>query len=216
MTEMIFNTILWYVIADLFNTIFICKEWNAKQRWFTIHFIFNMINVVFTFPDMIDLFANPLAVEFKYGCVHPSCLVMALHVYHGTSFNLNYIDKLHHSVMCSLLLFPYIFSGFPYVLSYSNAAMFFICGLPGGIDYFMMAYTAFGFMDPINEKRINMFLNTWIRSIGIMFCVFTLYINYIYGHFTNLPVTLITMNILTWNAQYFSQETAVSYGRTLK
>ena len=43
--------------------------------------------------------------------------------------------------------------------------LFFICGLPGMIDYGMLAI---GY-DRREEKRINTYLNNYLRSPGIIF-----------------------------------------------
>ena len=44
--------------------------------------------------------------------------------------------------------------------------VFFICGLPGGVDYAMLSAVRYGFMDELTEKYINTHLNTWIRIPG--------------------------------------------------
>ena len=43
----------------------------------------------------------------------------------------------------------------------ANTYFFFICGLPGMIDYFMLGLAKLGKLDIMEEKRINAFLNVW-------------------------------------------------------
>jgi hypothetical protein len=45
-----------------------------------------------------------------------------------------------------------------------NFCLFFICGVPGGIDYAMLVAVKMNMMKPIREKKINVHLNTWIRA----------------------------------------------------
>jgi hypothetical protein len=39
-----------------------------------------------------------------------------------------------------------------------NAVNFFICGLPGGLDYFLLSLVKLGLIDKIVEKRANLWL----------------------------------------------------------
>lgn len=218
----IIATVGWLLLAHVVNSILVfltingtLRKWNEKTRWFAIHTIFNLINVILTLPDTILLLKDPLNTTYTYPSIHPTCLVMSLHLYHVYGFRLNYIDKLHHGVMCALLLLTYVHYYEPKAIGFTNAVLFFVCGLPGGIDYYLMTQVSLGNMDTIQEKSINVFLNTWIRSVGIMYCVFTTYINYIYGYYGNPFVTGAVIIVLAWNAQYFSQLTAIAYGQRL-
>jgi len=56
-----------------------------------------------------------------------------------------------------------------------NVLAFFISGLPGGLDYYMLSAVKAGKMKKFTEKRVNCSINTWIRGPGITgFCVMVL------------------------------------------
>ena len=47
---------------------------------------------------------------------------------------------------------------------------FFVCGLPGGLDYVLLSLMKFGAIEKITEKRYNMWLQTGIRWPGVLWC----------------------------------------------
>ena len=52
-----------------------------------------------------------------------------------------------------------------------NVLCFFISGLPGGLDYLLLAGVKAGRVAAYTEKRLNCSINTWIRGPGITaFC----------------------------------------------
>jgi len=59
--------------------------------------------------------------------------IIFLHIYHMIFFNCNYDDVFHHLVFVGIGSFTIFFFENGY---YSALSHFFICGLPGGIDYF--------------------------------------------------------------------------------
>ena len=88
--------------------------------------------------------------------------MLILHGYHMLLFeNLRAIDYIHHVVMMIVLMLGYIMN----VGIYMSYFLFFICGLPGMIDYGMLAIGH----NRREEKRINSYLNNYIRSPGIIF-----------------------------------------------
>ena len=56
-----------------------------------------------------------------------------------------------------------------------NILPFFISGVPGGVDYVLLTLVKEGYMRPIREKRMNCWINCWVRAPGIIcFIVLTL------------------------------------------
>jgi len=48
-----------------------------------------------------------------------------------------------------------------------NFNFLFVCGIPGGLDYFMLVRVKEGLMKPLEEKRINTLVNfTFSWTIG--------------------------------------------------
>merc|ERR1711935_516630 len=50
----------------------------------------------------------------------------------------------------------------------ANFQAFFISGMPGGIDYFLLGLLKLGLISPLCEKRVNSSLNVWLRVPGIL------------------------------------------------
>jgi hypothetical protein len=183
---------------------------QRKEKWVLIHGIVNGFVVCFTVSDTWNYFACPTCIhqsENAYAVIY----VLVLHIYHLVCFTCQRLDYIHHFVMCSLLGIPLYVQGHE-MFAYTNFILFFTCGLPGGIDYYNMYRVYTDALSVKAEKRINVRLNMWLRSPGILFGCSVLWLNMLRGttsFFYGLPVILA----LIWNAQYFAQEVCISYGR---
>jgi len=152
----------------------VCRD--AGARWFLLHAIGNMIAAACCLPDFKYAFANPpAAVAVSYcrtlpagglGCSDwPTAMIIAMHLYHMISFKLSPDDLFHHLIFVPII--GGIHFAFPWGVA-GNILCFFISGLPGGIDYFMLAAVKAGKLSAYTEKRVNCSINTWLRSPGIL------------------------------------------------
>ena len=154
---------------------------DAGSRWYLLHSIGNLFLAVLCLPDFANTFNNPpAALSLEYcrglgplGCTDwPTCIVIAMHLYHMLSFKLDSNDYFHH------LLFVPTIGGINFVYPLGplcNVLCFFISGLPGGVDYMLLAYVKMGKISAYTEKRINCSINTWVRGPGITtFCALTI------------------------------------------
>eukprot|EP00117_Sycon_ciliatum_P010927 scpid65878/ scgid4775/ len=143
---------------------------HTKARWFTVHVLANTIVVCCTLPRMAALLHDPVPtlLSENFSAVGMSANLM-IHLYHVAFFDdLIWIDWLHHGLMTGIVT--------PLAMSYDTSfgvvldgALFFMCGLPGGLDYVMLVLVKHKAMHPLTEKKYNAFLNTWVRSTGLMF-----------------------------------------------
>ncbi len=198
---------LFYVIVAIFDY-FIVK--NIIGKWFIIHAVFNMIAVWQSLSDCYIIFSDPLS-EYPNNNLYPCSIVLAIHIYHMTVFrNLKTIDWIHHIIMMSLILIPFVSKE---TITISNAIVFFTSGLPGGIDYVFLALAKHNKLSWLKEKQYNTMINVWIRSPGILYCVFVIYIRRLYLN-SMIPwlIVLLAMSILMWNGQYFMRRVVYSYG----
>lgn len=182
---------------------------QSKTRWYALHFLVNCVIVCLTFSDMVSILTRPFQLTGS-DMNWPSAFVMALHVHHGLFYPLVKLDIIHHVVMCGIMLIPMTIQD-PIFIQYCNYCLFYVCGLPGGIDYAMMTLVTEGHLSKKTEKKINMFLNMWLRAPGLMYAIFLLYLQYLMDRvsiYCAMPVIIA----LFWNAQYFSMIVAMSYG----
>lgn len=141
----------------------------ASTRYNLLHALLNTYVVVSVVPDCYFVLANPLeAMSAPYSDV-PLATTIGLHLFHCVSQykSLTTVDWAHHLVsnmLVSFLCFPYDYGPL------MQWGLLFICGLPGGIDYYLLTLVKLGTIAPSTEKRINRLLNTWIRAPGIVSC----------------------------------------------
>lgn len=192
---------------------------HENYRWCIIHTMVNFMVVCLTLRGTVtmlgsdqDIIAATSGSVFNIGS---SIVVMASHVYHLFAFHVTDTSLLaHHYIMLAVLLIPYFNYHNQQFMAFSDYSLFFMCGLPGMIDYGCMSLCYAGYMERLSEKRINNFLNTYIRAPGILYGAFVTWrmlVNKELEIYYAVPVILS----FVWNAQFFSNAVAVSYGYTL-
>jgi hypothetical protein len=191
--------------------VFISK--TKLHRWFFLHFLVNMVIVLLSFSDVVSLITNPINISEK-SSYWPKNITLTLHLYHILMFrDLKLIDWIHHIVMCSGIFFIYDNPGG----EITNFILFFINGLPGGIDYLLLTLVKMNKLHTLYQKMINNYINNWIRVPGILYGATCIYINWHLANIpTNLPVMFFIMFILYGNALYFGNRVAINYGESLR
>lgn len=163
------------VAVDFTLCAWLCRD--AGSRWFLLHSLGNLFLAALCVPDLLATIANaPAALSVEYcrslgalGCTDwPTCIIISMHLYHMLAFKLDANDLFHH------LLFVPTIGGINFVYplgTLCNVLCFFISGLPGGLDYLMLAAVKAGKLPAYTEKRLNCSINTWLRGPGITtFC----------------------------------------------
>lgn len=145
----------------------------GKARWYLLHALANLVITLFAIPDLITTLQAPrYCFTGPYSLV-PVYLIAAVHLYHMLAFKCNTGDYVHHllfgGIICPMGIF---FVTGPV----QNTVAFFICGLPGGLDYFMLALVKLGRMNRFAEKKLNSRINVWMRSPGLLLSAFCLVI----------------------------------------
>lgn len=197
------------------------KPWSKNTKWYFIHFAGNMAIAALTLNDTILTTLNPLQsmdtiVSWDLlDCYqsYPIVIMSSLHIYHILVYfnEMILIDWIHHILngffggsLCALFIKA------PIV----NHGLFFMCGLPGGIDYGLLFLDKLGYISRKTEKNANVYLNNWMRAPGIIFNCFTGYMNYIYTLMNYSQFVLITIFFLNmWNAIYFSERVTYNLGK---
>ena len=149
---------------------------NPGARWFLLHALGNFVVAVLCVPDFVHTAHNPPAAMSVAYCASlpsygqgllapcsdwPTCIIIAMHLYHMLSFQLDANDMFHH------LLFVPIIGGMNFFYpngAVANILSFFISGLPGGVSYLLLAMVKTGHVSAFSEKRVSCSINTWLRG----------------------------------------------------
>lgn len=189
--------------------------YHTKARYFSLHGLWNIIISILILPDLYKTIIDPLhalapGTDFNKW---PSILGTVLHFWHCVAYNgLTWDDYFHHFVFAAG--FSIITFGWDWGYG-TNFLIFFICGLPGGLDYLMLAAVKHGYIEKISEKRINKLLNVWCRGPGCIASACLIWINWMSGQTEHIPVSvkLICILLAFTNGQYYSRRVIESWAR---
>lgn len=203
---------------------------NPGARWFLLHALGNFVVAVLCVPDFVHTSNNPPAAMSVAYCASlpgyghgllapcsdwPTCFIIAMHLYHMLSFQLDANDMFHH------LLFVPIIGGMNFLYpngAVANILSFFISGLPGGVSYLLLAMVKSGHVSAFSEKRISCSINTWLRGPGICaFCTICIlgwsrpYPGTPAAHVMPWFLFWPSMAVVFFNAQYYAQRVIGNY-----
>ena len=183
----------------------LCKP--HKARYFALHVICNIWISVLCLPDLWFVLTDPLKALATSQINHwPTALVFSIHVYHILFFrNLQWIDWLHHILMV-VIGAPLLITG--EVGPLANVNNFFMCGVPGGIDYAMLLAVKHGWIKPLTEKNINAGINVWLRAPSLVMVASLAYIQFFLQPTVPkwlLAVRLFLLGLGVWNGLYFME-----------
>jgi len=186
---------------------------NELATWYLIHCLGNFYIVLLCYEPILNIINDPLYELFNPTQYYTSMLsIIFLHVYHMIFFKCNYDDIFHHLVFVGIGSFTIFFFENGY---YSALSHFFICGLPGGIDYFFLFLYKSGNITKETRLKVSVFLNTWIRSPGL--CVASTFslINFTYSQKTywNIFETLLQIFMTMGNGQMYMRDIVYAAGQ---
>jgi hypothetical protein len=96
-----------------------------------------------------------------------------------------------------------------------NFNHFFMCGVPGGLDYAMLFAVKHGWMKPLAEKKVNAAVNVWIREPALV-CTATLGFIQLHEQASQYPtwvtsVRIFLMFLACWNGLFFMERVVGNY-----
>ena len=191
-----------------------CNITQENHRWCIIHSLMNFFIMCFSTRGMMVLLSSDNTIENNTHSfnLNSSVIVLSIHTYHILFFEINQLSLwMHHIIMTLVQLIPFFHSDDQSFLLLTDYMLFFLCGLPGMIDYYCMHLVYKGTMPKLQEKQINNILNTYIRAPGILYGAFYIYRQYM-NNIMTLMSALPTILSFLWNAQFFSNAVAISYG----
>ena len=186
--------------------------YHTKARYFSLHGLWNIIITILILPDLYKTIIDPLHALAPGSDFNrwPIIMVSVLHLWHCVAYSgLTWDDYFHHFVFAAGLCFV----NFVWDWGCStNFLIFFICGLPGGLDYLMLAAVKHGYIHKISEKRINRLLNVWCRGPGCIASACLVWINWMSGQTDHIPVIIkfLTGMLAFTNGQYYSRRVVES------
>jgi len=204
---MLLETSLCFLVFTVLDRAITKAKWQSP--YYAVHAIHNAGIVAVTAPDLYHTFTDIHHVQNYEMNWLAAQLCLALHLYHiafyWQKFRLD--DWLHHGLMIGLalplacLLPSHTFLGI---------SLFFTTGLPGGIDYTMLFLVRNGYLEKHIEKRINAFLNVWIRSPGCAGAAALSWASCLSAPVID-PLMLIAPALTYWNGQYFMRQVVEDY-----
>lgn len=195
---------------------YLLKKFNIEGRYYFNHIICNGIVVYYTYSSMIDsYYLNEIIKPEQIISLELARItVYSLHLYHIIWYfrNLRRDDWIHHIMMIGIAL------PLTHIIPQGNVishGLFFTTGLPGLIDYFLLFLNRNNIIPRFIEKRINLFLNLWIRAPGCIMnaCISTMnMITYsnnfnIYQYYAGK----IILGSIFWNGIYFMEQVVSNY-----
>jgi len=187
---------------------------DKNTIWYFLHVICNTLVIYLTYEDLYICFTDTTE-SYNTALFHSSALgcTFGLHLYHIiiSYKTLTVVDWLHHLISNALMVLTVVY----YInIPVCNCGIFFMCGLPGGIDYLLLFLTKLKKINRNTEKYYNVYLNNWLRSPGILYCALLLHLGYI-NRQLDASMFVIYMSIFTivFNAIYFAERVTINYGR---
>lgn len=186
---------------------------RVEGRYYAIHALHNAAITVLTAPNVYQsLLLDPTCFVTP---IIASQLIIALHLYHCWMYfeKLRIDDWMHHALMIGVAL--------PLGLSVPSGSLmgmslFFTTGLPGGVDYVLLALVRNGRLASDVEKRANAAIQVWVRSPGCV-AVAALIVRQAFTHEKATTfykvASVLTAALNYWNGQYFSAQVVYDVGR---
>jgi len=201
--EAILYTALYIGLFATMDTVI--KKKGFEKPYYAVHAIHNALIVYNTAPDVyysLTEFSNLDPYPTNQTAIQ---LCLALHLYHFLLYwrSFCFTDWLHHGLMIGIAL-P--IGCWLEAHTFMGMSLFFTTGLPGGIDYILLFASRNGYVQKETQKRVNTFLNVWIRSPGCI-AMATLSAVYILAREGDLKAIALLPSILNyWNGQYFMEQ----------
>lgn len=208
----IFTSLIYSFGLSTISDICLRKLTLPSARYYLLHIILNSYIVYITYSDTYQFCITPFSNynEYVYSSIKSASVIIGFHVYHYITDTLDSETKIHHIVTV------FITGGVSLMRPTGRvtaAVNFFMCGLPGGIDYILLVLYKYNVIGKLTEKYINRWLNLLIRMPGMMLCSWYVILNIIHNR-VKLPdniIMIIAIISMTSNAVYYCNKTVGNY-----
>lgn len=193
---------------------FITKK-GFLNPYYAVHALHNTAIVASTLPEVWYSFTDFSNIQLYSPNYFALTLVFALHFYHILYYwrKFRFDDWLHHVLMIGIAL-P--IGGLVPSGPLLGFSLFCTTGLPGGIDYMLLFLTRNGYIARDVEKRVNTFLNVWVRSPGCVAVATLIFVHVSMQKAQYEPfyfyAAIVTAILNYWNGQYFMSQIVYDAG----
>lgn len=201
-------------VAAVDQLLKVAHAWGSPgARWFCLHSVVNIAITVLASPDLLFTIVKPMCSMMAP--IHswwPSHLAFGLHLYHLLAFTkLRGEDLRHHLIFCG------VFGAVNFTMAWGpivNALLFFVTGLPGAIDYMVLAAVKEGMWPSLEEKRMNASINLWLRMPGLVFTAVVMWCCGVQGLTrVGFPAALVCTVLGAGNGIYYMGQVHGNYHR---
>lgn len=192
-------------------------RWTTDHNliYFTLHSLLNAYVCQSVYPHVLQTLdtgrfvssASGLATG-QYRCVSVIC---GFHLYHivTQSTRLSLSDWLHHLI--SVGASAYLLVKCDHAIG--CATLFFLCGLPGLVDYLVLIGQKVGWVPRLTQKHVSSLVHITVRVPGVLWCCFLAY--QIGLEHPNRVYFFVTCVLSATNGLYFGYDAVCSYGKAL-
>ena len=196
------------ILVDCFLSLFI---FDRLICWFILHAYCNFFVVYKCIPYILNFMNEPLLSIQDTTDLTLHYYAFIPHLYHCIAFKLTKDDIFHHAlfVFFGMIFKCFINTGFTIALY-----LFFINGVPGGIDYIMLTLYKLHYITKHKRHNIALYLNSWFRCPGLIFSntIFILY-TLIHEHnfYKKMFIIFISFFLWSYNGLYYNYQVRDSY-----
>ena len=215
-----------YMVLNKLLLLLLCNDYSYKLlqfilnfkhneliKWFFVHSLTNYFIAYYCINDIILCLNNIntcYLISWNYNSYSAYYLSLLLHIYHLLFYKVTKTDLIHHLTMCGIAG-PLIFYQNSII---SSVSLFFMSGLPGMIDYFILFLVKIGKYDSLKQKQNYINISIWLRSPGCLLSVYLAIPGLIEYYKTSLfdfYILLIMAILVFWNGQYYLMKTVNDY-----
>eukprot|EP01059_Diplonema_ambulator_P029720 TRINITY_DN4943_c0_g1_i1.p1 TRINITY_DN4943_c0_g1~~TRINITY_DN4943_c0_g1_i1.p1 ORF type:complete len:304 (+),score=101.48 TRINITY_DN4943_c0_g1_i1:43-954(+) len=189
---------------------------HTASPYYIAHIIVNFVICAICLPDLYFIVTDTItALKIVKVDSWAMDICNALHFYHVICFtDLRFVDYLHHVIMVFFCMPLFYTAEYGPLANYN---MFFVSGLPGGIDYVMLHLVRIKKLRKLQEKKWNTSINIWIRGPFLLGSVFLSHVQValLWDQLTTQQIVChyICQVIQFWNAMYFTESVVGDYYR---
>jgi len=208
-------------------------------HWFAMHALANFGIAYLTFGSVARVFSDPEHALYKdIGDSDEdwsnAAMLGTLHVYHLVRYTkLSAADLFHH---LAFIPFNQLAVHWPHISTSMggawkvwgkkwgplvNAQHFFVCGLPGALDYLCLALVKQGLLGKLRHKHLQAKINVWMRAPGILatVAIHLFELNRAWSRepdripFSAILIGIVNVALIGWNALYYMERVVAATWR---